>query len=149
MEASYIPVYSGQFRIGEMHENDCREMIRNKEAKFDRRNGVRKLQLKIEATSKARALCNTSRSVMATTQREELYSGFRKEFTDTPMTVNPITVLRRPGDVIGRDMLGREVFSFVDWTERDRFPRHGFNPDLLPRPNFTRPASHCNFVSAA
>ena len=144
------PVFDGPSFVGYMDEEDCRDILRTRQGRLLRKGNSARVILNRDAIPRARALCNTaSRSVMATTQREELYSGFRKEFTDTPMTVNPITVLRRPGDVIGRDMLGREVFSFVDWTERDRFPRHGFNPDLLPRPNFTRPASHCNFVSAA
>ena len=52
-----------------------------------------------------------------------------------PMTVNPITVLRRPGKSAGTDEFGREVFGLVAWRETDRFPRRRYNPDEI-RPLF-------------
>jgi hypothetical protein len=128
--------------IGTMDEFDVRETVRRKEGYIVRAVPGCKwhpsfLALKREATPRTRALVmrDTAGGVLSVTQREELYSGFRRDFTDQPMTVNPITVLRRPGKSAGTDEFGREVFGLVAWRETDRFPRRRYNPDEI-RPLF-------------
>lgn len=138
-----VQVKSNGFDLGTMDECDVREVCRRKEGHIVRATPGQKwfpsfLVLHREATHRTRALCNTStRSAMSPTQREELYSGSRREHTDGPVTA-VLTVVRKPGKTIGRDMLGREVFEFKNWGETERFSRRRFNPDKIPTPIYVK-----------
>ena len=136
-----IPVFQGHSFLGLMEENDARDVLRKREGRLIRFYGERKIQLNAEATAKTRALCvrDAGGNALATTQREDLYWGFRKDHTDGP--VRHLTVVKKPGPVIGRDSIGREVFGLMNWSENDRFPRKRFNSDRLPPPIYASEAA--------
>jgi hypothetical protein len=136
-----IPVFSGQSFLGMMAEEDAREVLRKKEGRLVRGDGKRKIQLNTEASVRTRALCfrEVSGAAISSTQREELYSGFRREHTEGPVT-GVLTVVRRPGKIRMRNHFGSEIFPLVPWNENDRFPRHRFNPDKI-RPMFRSEAA--------
>jgi hypothetical protein len=136
------PVYQGPTFVGYMEEDDCRDILRKRLGRLVRNGNERKVILNRETSHAVRALCirDAGGAAISSTQREELYSGSRKEHTDGPVTAT-ITVVRRPGKTIGRDALGREIFGFLNWGENDRFPRHRFNPDKIPAPIYASEAA--------
>ena len=136
-----IPVFLGHSFIGLMDEQDARDVLRKREGRLIRFDGKRKIQLNAEPTQRTRALCirDAGGAALSCTQREELYSGSRKDHTDGPVTAT-ITVIRKPGKTIGKDQLGREVFGFLNWGETERFPRRRFNPDKIPTPIYASEA---------
>lgn len=116
-----------------MEEDDCRDILRKRLGRLVRNGNERKILLNREASSAARALCirDAGGAALSATQREDLYSGSRKEHTDGPVTA-VLTVIRKPGKTLYRDALGREVFEFQNWGETERFARRRFNPDKIP-----------------
>jgi hypothetical protein len=136
------PVYQGAAFMGYMDEEDCRDMLRESNKPGGKRNvrvckRGRETRLVIAVDTKitkTTAMRDAGGNAMVSTQREELYSGFRKEFTDGPVT-KVITVLRRPGKERGKNFLGLPVFGLEPWRETDRFPAGRYNPDLM-RPMF-------------
>ncbi len=142
-----IPVFSGQSFLGMMAEDDARDVLRRKEGRLIRGDGKRKIQLNTDASARSRALCfrEVSGAALSSTQREELYSGFRREHTDGPVTA-VLTVVRRPGQSVSHGPLAADavlpsnIFEMRPWGENDRFPRHRFNPDNI-RPLFTSEAA--------
>jgi hypothetical protein len=118
--------------IGTMDESDVRDIVRSNGGRIIRLTPGQKwfpsfLALNASTTARTRALCIRDSGGAATvaTQMEELYSGFRVDHTDGPVTATTITLKR----AVGR---GRHDYSLQPWTEKDRFPRKRFNPDLIP-----------------
>ena len=129
-----------------MDEYDVRDVVRKGEGHIVRPLPGQKwfqsfMVLKEEASQRTRALCirDAGGAALSCTQREELYSGSRKDHTDGPVTAT-ITVIRKPGKTIGKDQLGREVFGFLNWGETERFPQRRFNPDKIPTPIYASEA---------
>lgn len=139
------PVYQGPAFVGYMDEDDCRDILRKREGRLVRRGSVRKVILNSTATPRTRALCNTStRSAMSPTQREELYSGFRKIHTDGPVTA-VLTVIRKirgAGLILDKKGIVRCDGELVAWNENERFPRRRFNPDNIPLPMYQSEAHY-------
>lgn len=149
------PVYDGHgaksvFR-GYMDEDDCRAMLREDMERvlnspgaqrkvtvgWKKKHGQKETCLVISADTEIRkttAMRDAGGNAMVSTQREELYSGFRENYTDGPVT-KVITVLRRPGKEHGKNFLGLPIFGLEPWRETDRFPAGRYNPDLM-RPMF-------------
>jgi hypothetical protein len=113
------PVFSGQSFLGMMAEEDARLILKKREGRLIRGHGKRKIQLNSEASARTRVLCARDAGVtsLSSTQREELYSGFRKDRSDGPVTA-VLTVVRKVRDG-----------ALVPWKESDKFPRNRFNPD--------------------
>jgi hypothetical protein len=123
-----IPVFRGPHCCGFVFEDEARQMISAGEVRLIRkdRHGIidrRLVLLSSDGLKKVRSVSGASAG-LRTTQREELYSGSRKQHTEGPVTAT-ITVLRR--NVGG---------SFRAWSETDKFPRRRFNPDKPATPLF-------------
>lgn len=81
---------------------------------------------------------------MSPTQREELYSGFRKIHTDGPVTA-VLTVIRKirgAGLILDKKGIVRCDGELVAWNENERFPRRRFNPDNIPLPMYQSEAHY-------
>lgn len=75
-------------------------------------------------------------------QREELYSGSRRDGTAGPTTSARFRTLRKTKQRKWVNAASKAVVieEFVSWRETDGFPPKRFNPDLLPVPMFARAA---------
>jgi len=132
-----------------MDDDDVRDVVRKKEGTL---RGVgtpkRRLLMASVAVTRARALLvrDAAGNALSSTQREELYSGLRREHTDGPVT-GVLTVVKRPGQHVSHgklkndQMLPSQIFEMKPWNESARFPRRRFNPDTI-RPLFTSEAAY-------
>ena len=141
MNLEEIEVRVRGFVVAYVLEDDAREMIRNDGYTMVRKGHRRFLKLRDESNpqnvAKVRALCNSStRAALSTTQREELYQGFRKPGRGEISTAGPVTatltVVRKYRDGVG----------FIDWGEKERFTRKRFNPDRIPAAQFRNMAEY-------
>jgi hypothetical protein len=147
-----IPVYAGSGFVGYLDEDEVRQILsrsadaqklgRAAEARLLRKQKRGRIDLRLiligeDVIHKTRALCNTStQSALSPTQQEELYSGSRKMYTDTPVYFPPLTVVRK----IRTNKHGERFFQ--NWGERDRFPDGRFNPDRIPAAVFRSEADY-------
>lgn len=145
-----IPVRCNGVSCGTMDEYDVRDVVRKREGHIVRPHCGQKhfqsfLALNGTATPRTRALCNTStRSAMSPTQREELYSGFRKIHTDLPVT-GVLTVVRKirgRGLILDKKGVMRCDGELMAWNENERFPRRRWNPDSIPLPLYKSEAHY-------
>lgn len=136
-----IPVYAGPAFVGWITEDDAREVLKSGDGRLLRKvkqdgSTDRRIILKSEVVTRVRALCNTStQSALSSTQREELYSGLRKDHTDGPVT-KVITVIRKVRVNCHGDR------SLENWREGEKFPRRRFNPDRIPTASFRSEAEY-------